>query len=361
MSHRRGDNDSRPSLNASNPMRAAVTMKRKGVTGGFGILSGHGRVGLPSPRATRPFAAYRRHARMIAAIILNYRTPAQTIAAVESLRASERSIDRMFVVDNASGDESTDRFRRELGELDLLNVTENGGFSTGCNVGIREALQAGVERLLILNGDVVFHPDAVGAMVEAMSGGADIVGPVLVASTDSDQVESAGITYSPVTGRMRHRYSQESRSASQIPPIAEVDGVSGCAMLVRREVFEAVGLFGEEYFYGFEDLELCLRARAAGFRTVCAGRAIVQHEGAASIGRTSARRLYFASRNHLLLASRVGPQAWPIRAARATNIIGLNVAHALVRSSAPVVPSLAAVGRGVRDHLRGRYGADARR
>ena len=55
-------------------------------------------------------------------------------------------------------------------------------------------------------------------------------------------------------------------------------------MLVRREVFEAVGLLDEDYFFGFEDLDFCLRARRAGFATVLAGRATVYHEGSQSLG-----------------------------------------------------------------------------
>jgi GT2 family glycosyltransferase len=300
---------------------------------------------------------FRAPGRATTAVILNYRTPSQTIALARSLRRSS-AVQRVFVVDNASGDESVTRFKSELEGVDVLTATDNKGFSAGCNVGVREALGKGADRLLLLNPDVVVQANAITVLDEATSGGGDIVGPVLVESADPDRIESAGISYSPATGRMRHRLSGATRSTAQIPAMTDVDAVSGCAMLVRREVFETVGLFAEEYFYGFEDLEFCLRAKAAGFRTVCAGRAVVHHEGAASIGRDSPRRLYFAARNHLLLASRVGSQAWPLRVARATNIVGLNVAHAIVRSQARMVPSLTAIGRGVRDHLKGKYGSD---
>jgi GT2 family glycosyltransferase len=295
--------------------------------------------------------------RSIAAVVLNYRTAPQTITLVRSLQRSS-AIDRVLVVDNASGDDSVTRFKRELDGVEVLAPTHNRGFSTGCNDGIRQALGHGADRLLLLNPDVVVQAEAVAGLDEVMAGGGDVVGPVLVQAADSNCIESGGITYSPLTGRMRHRLSGASRTDAQIPDVADVDGVSGCAMLVRREVFEAVGLFAEEYFYGFEDLEFCLRAKAAGFRAVCAGRAVVAHEGAASIGRDSPRRLYFAARNHLLLASRVGPQAWPIRLTRAVNVVGLNIAHALVRSGVPIAPGLWAIGRGLRDHLKARYGPD---
>ena len=64
----------------------------------------------------------------------------------------------------------------------------------------------------------------------------------------------------------------------------DVAAVSGCLMLVAREVFERVGLFDERYFFGFEDIDFCLRARAAGFRTRVAAGAVAYHQGGAAIG-----------------------------------------------------------------------------
>lgn len=125
-------------------------------------------------------------------------------------------------------------------------------------------------------------------------------------------------------------------------------------MLVRREVFDAVGLLAEEFFFGFEDLDFCLRASAAGFRTACVHGAVVRHEGQASIGRASSTRAYYAVRNHLLVASR---SARGGRWLRTTSVLALNVAHVLFTSGLPRIAGLVAVARGARDHFRGRYGA----
>jgi len=293
------------------------------------------------------------------AVVLNYRTASATIAAVRSLQASTSPPASIIVVDNASGDDSLPRVRSDAPDAQLIASAVNSGFSGGCNVGIRAALDQGASRVLLLNGDVDVPPDTLSVLecVFHKEPRVGVAGPIVTMRSDPSSIESAGISYSPATGRMRHLGHNARQSDTPLAACRDVDAVSGCAMLVRREVFETVGLFAEEYFYGFEDLEFCLRAKAAGFRTVCAGDAVVKHEGGASIGRASPRRLYFAARNHLLLATRVGPQAWPIRFARATNIVGLNVAHALVQSGA-IAPSLAAIGRGVRDHLKGRYGSD---
>ena len=294
------------------------------------------------------------------AVVLNYRTARATITAVRSLQASTDPPVSIIVVDNASGDDSPQRVRSDAPDIQLVVSAVNGGFSAGCNVGIRAALEQGASRVLVLNSDVEVPRDTLSVLERVFDRepGVGVAAPIVTRRSDPQSIESAGISYSLATGRMRHHGHNARQSGRPRAAFRDVDGVSGSAMFVRREVFEAVGLFAEEYFYGFEDLEFCLRAKTAGFRTVCVGDAVVEHEGGASIGRDSPRRLYFAARNHLLLASRVGSQAWPLRAARATNIVGLNVAHALVRSNGRIVPSLAAIGRGVRDHLRGRYVTD---
>ena len=293
----------------------------------------------------------------LGAVVLNYGTPATTISAVRSIQAYA-SPGQVIVVDNASRDDSVERLRAELQNVTVVVSPNNLGFSAGYNLGIREAVGRGAERVLMLNSDAVLTGDTIDLLDAALTGDVAIAGPLIVGMGTSGRIESAGVNYAVSTGRMYHRLHGISSSNVVVPDLAEVDAVSGCAVLVRREVFETVGLLAEEFFYGFEDIEFCLRARGAGFRTVCIGRAVVEHQGAASIGPSSPRRLYFAARNHLLLASRFGPQAWPIRVARAVNIVGLNVAHALVRSGTPIAPGLTAIGRGVRDHLKGRYGSD---
>jgi GT2 family glycosyltransferase len=242
----------------------------------------------------------------------------------------------------------------------LIASENNDGFSAGCNLGIRAALAAGARRVFLLNADAVVEPDTLRDLGRVLDGQPDvgIVGAVIVSAANPDLIESAGIRYAALSGRMRHVAQGASRRTARLPDISRVDAASGCAMLVRREVIEAVGLLAEEYFYGFEDLEFCLRARARAFATAVVTTTAVHHEGQASIGQGSLRRLYFGVRNHLLVASRVGSQAWPVRAGRTVAIIGWTAAYAIVRTRLPLGPSLSAIRRGVRDHWRGRYGPD---
>ena len=294
-----------------------------------------------------------------AAVILNYRTPRETIRAVRSLSELHGASVRIVVVDNASGDGSPAMLAGDLPGIDLVCASHNGGFSAGCNLGIRRALETGARRVLLLNSDAVARPEMLPALEGALDADArlGIVGPLVLSLADPDCVQSAGISYSMGTARMRHNDVNVRRSATDALSTRIVDGVSGCAMLIRREVFERIGLFAEEYFFGFEDLDYCLRARGAGFLTACVGGASVLHEGNLSIGRTSKLRAYFAARNHLLLAARFGRPFPLLRWARMANVLALNLAFVATTSELARREGLAGFASGVRDYFAGRFGA----
>jgi GT2 family glycosyltransferase/glycosyltransferase involved in cell wall biosynthesis len=289
----------------------------------------------------------------VAAIVLNYRTPDDTLLAVKSLLASRRPIDDIIVVDN----DATENARGRLSSMDLhvsyLLSGRNLGFSGGVNLGIRQALARGADRVLLVNSDVIVPPDCVGRLERCLhTHRAGITGPVVLARSEPGSISSLGMSYAPRIGRMRHRGVGMKLGDSEQVECRRVDAVSGCLMLIRREVFDTIGLFDEDFFYSFEDLDFCLRARSAGFATVLDGSVVAYHEGGLSIGPDTPLRLYFAARNHLRLASRHDGSRL-----RTLFILALNVAHAIRARGASMPARLGAVARGVRDHFRNRFGA----
>jgi GT2 family glycosyltransferase/glycosyltransferase involved in cell wall biosynthesis len=293
------------------------------------------------------------------AIVLNYQTPDQTWLTVRSLQTSLVPVDQILVVDNGSRDGSSAFVRERLPDIDLLETTRNLGFSGGCNAGICRALDRGAEAVLLVNSDAVLRPDAVGALLGAAGDCPDagVLGALIVSREEPDHVASAGLTFSERTGRMRHR-DAGARIAHVAPSHPhDVTAISGCVMWIRADVFRRIGLLDEEYFYSFEDLDFCMRARRAGFRVMLVPAAIAYHEGGRSIGRRSPDRVYFATRNHLKLARSTLAGTGVSHAARGALIVGMNAAYAVLSPQVPLVSGLAAVVRGACDHLRGRYGA----
>lgn len=295
-------------------------------------------------------------AAQVHAVVLNYRTAEQTWLAARSILASSVPA-RVLVVDNGSGDGSAERLSTTLPAARIVEAGSNLGFSGGCNLGIRAGLDEGARFVLLVNSDAVLSPPAMRTLLDAARAhpAAGILAPVLLSREEPDRIASAGIRYSTVTGRMRHIAA--GLPLSLVPPAEAhaVDAVSGCVMLIRRDVFDAVGVLDEEFFFSFEDIEFCLRARRAGFSVLCVPGAIAYHEGGRSIGRRSADRVYFAARNHLRLARMAGNghrASW----LRDGMIVGLNAGYVLLSGDTPRIRGLAALARGVWHHLAGRYG-----
>jgi GT2 family glycosyltransferase/glycosyltransferase involved in cell wall biosynthesis len=299
-------------------------------------------------------------AKRLAAVVLNFRTPDETLLAVKSLLASRRALDFLIVVNNDPGDGTRAALMPVLSKITYIDTSANLGFSGGMNVGIREARARGADRILLVNSDVIVPPDAIERLEQALHAGPQvgIVGPVVLARSEPDRIATLGMSYAPVTGRMKHRGTGNSVADHRLRADSDVvDAVSGCLMLIKGEVFDAVGLLDEQYFFTFEDLDFCLKARRAGFSTVLAGQAVVYHEGGQSLGARSPKRFYYAARNHLRLARETDPAASPLRAlTRACWIVMLNLAHAIVSPGGSLPVRVAAVARGTRDYVAGRFG-----
>jgi hypothetical protein len=322
---------------------------------------------LPEPAARRRMAA----------VVLNHRTAEDTYLAASSLMASNRPPDHLIVVDNDVADECRAHFlqpkaqspepnvsspgsRAASPDVTYLHTGRNLGFSGGMNVGTRAALDAGADLVLLANSDIVVPPDCLERLESMLEGqpGAGIAGPLVLSRAHPDRVASAGIRYNRKTGRMRV-LGVGTPAGEHGSALRDVDAVSGCLMLVTRRVFDTIGLLDERYFFGFEDLDLCLRARAAGFSTLLAAGAVAYHEGGRSIGQASSRRWYFGARNHLLVASQSGPgEGRGARGLRLCWVAALSVAHAVTADAGALGARLAATARGVRDHLKGQYGPD---
>jgi GT2 family glycosyltransferase len=278
-----------------------------------------------------------------------------TVVDNNSPDGSGAALQAMFAPAAASTPAAGPETRRDV---HVIRSGRNLGFAGGMNRGIAAALGGGAEFVLLVNSDVWLAPDATALLLDAARAHpqSGIFAPLIVSRREPGVIASAGIDYSSATGRMRNRLAGAPLGAAPSQPY-RVTAASGCVMLIRRAVFERAGPLDEAYFFSFEDVELCVRAAMAGFATMCVPGARAWHEGSGSMGHRSPRRVYFATRNHLRLASGLEPSAVR-RGIRAAGIVGLNVAYVIRSPDAPLFAGLAAVARGARDHLLGRYGAD---
>ena len=213
----------------------------------------------------RPALAAGDAAASIAAVILNYNTPDDTLLAVRSLLASRRPLDHVFVVDNGPNDACAQVLAPLKDAIRLIRTAGNVGFSAGCNIGIRAALEAGAGMVLLVNSDAVVAPDTVERLAHALAADtqAGLAAPLIVSRAEPGLVGSAGIAYSTSSGRMRHDGFGNRTEEWCEGPARAADAVSGCVMLVRRRVFDRVRLVRRALFL-FVRGHRILPARTAG-------------------------------------------------------------------------------------------------
>lgn len=242
-------------------------------------------------------------------MVLNYRTAELTIACLRSLARERPGLSSVEVVvtDNASGDGSADKIAQFIAAQRMEDwarcepLPKNGGYAYGNNAPIRTALHRSnpPDFVLLLNPDTELLPGAIPALIDFMHARPEcgIAGSRL--EDDRGNVHCSafnfptawseldrGLELGLVTRLLADRTVQ--RPIPDHP--TEVDWVAGASMLVRREVFERIGLIDEAYFLYFEEVDFLLRAKRAGFRTFYVPESRVLHHMGASTGVTDEKQ-----------------------------------------------------------------------
>lgn len=255
----------------------------------------------------------------IGIVLVNYNQNKITRECVDSLSKVDRSNNELeiFIVDNNS------RENFEIKKEDYKNINvkliknnENLGFAQGSNIGIKEALNNGNDYVLILNNDTTQDAKFLLNLTSAMKNSSvGIVSPKIYFSKgrefhkDRYRKSDLGKVIWYAGGILdwnnvlaSHRGVDEVDNG-QFDKVSNTDFATGCAMLVKREVFDKIGLFDERYFLYLEDLDFSQRVRVAGLEIVFEPRSFIWHYNAASTGGSGSDvQDYFITRNRLLFA-----------------------------------------------------------
>lgn len=253
----------------------------------------------------------------IAIIILNWNGKKDTLECLDSIRDMEHGTFNLevIVVDNGSTDDSVEEIRKQCQDVKILRNEKNLGFAEGNNVGIKYALENGADYVMVLNNDTQVDKNLITELLKAMEQNKTIgiAGPKIYFAK--------GFEYH------RHRYKEtelgkviwyaggiidwrnvyafhrgvDEVDYGQYDKAEETDFVSGCCMIVRREVFEKIGFFDPKYFLYFEDNDFCQRAKKASFKVYYIPQAILWHKNASSSEKPGSQiHLYYQTRNRFL-------------------------------------------------------------
>jgi len=228
----------------------------------------------------------------VSIVIVNWKTPELLRGCLDSLLADRDAQGfEIWVVDNASGDESLEVLSR-YPRVHVVANASNVGFAKACNQVIPRAAGAYV---LLLNPDTVVTDDAVSKLADHLDANPDCaaVGPRVLNPDGSLQLACRRSFPSPAVSFYRLSYlsrlfprnrSLAGYNLTYADPEQEldVDALSGSAMMVRKSVIDEVGLLDEDIFMFGEDVDWCWRFKQRGWRVSYFPRAVIYHFHGAS-------------------------------------------------------------------------------
>lgn len=243
---------------------------------------------------------------VVRAVILNWNRAEDTMRCLDSLdKLRTEGYDwQIIVVDNASTNDSVTTIRTAYPSVEIIETSENLGYTGGNNVGIRCSLARGADYVWLLNDDVIVHPECLHLLVQAAKARPNVgfVGPLVRIWELPDHILSAGGVLGP--GMQARQRGLGERDRGAYTETEDLDFLSGCALLVSRPLIDQIGMLDEEFFAYGEDVEWCVRGKQAGFKTLFVPDAIVWHPDTRLRDENSAQVMYYISRNQLLLLRR---------------------------------------------------------
>jgi len=229
----------------------------------------------------------------LSVVIVNWNSAEYTVSCVSSIEAQTRNLElEIIVVDNASTDDSCRTIQDRCPSVKLIRTSQNVGFARANNLGFQHSSG---RILLFLNPDTELRGSAINLMYECLDSSPDI-GILGCRLLNSDlSVQTSCIQPFPTilnqvadAELLRRRFpglrlwGMRALFAADCAKPEAVEAVSGACQMIRREVFEKVGLFSTDFFMYMEDLDLCYKVREMGKKVAYLGSATIVHHGGQS-------------------------------------------------------------------------------
>ncbi|NUN71129.1 MAG: glycosyltransferase family 2 protein [Bacteroidetes bacterium] len=256
--------------------------------------------------------------RSVFAVILNYRSMEMVLNCIAHLRSSDCSDMHLVVVDNDSQDGGVEELKQKEPGVTVIESPANHGYSAGNNIGIRYALDHGATHILILNPDTEVGPVFLRPLLEEADRDAAI-GAVTckVINKQTGAIYPSGAHINPWFCAV------VPLDAVAVERRQSVTFISGCVMLVKAEVFNAVGLLNEEYFLYQEDVEFSSRVGQRYSMHYVPSVSILHHSGGGDDLRSyTPLYLFYSTRNRFLFYARRNAVWYPyVLAVSSMNVV----------------------------------------
>ena len=245
-------------------------------------------------------------------VIVNWNLKEDTLECVDSLLASGVTLNQIILVDNGSTDGSAQTFRESYrDEIAIIESPENVGYAAGANLGIKHALDKHFNWIFLLNNDTIVATNFTVELQKAILDldGYAIISPLILYYSNRSLIWSAGDKQIDHTLLTTHPFKNRQLSPD-LPIILPIDFPNGCAMMVKREVFEKIGLLDPTLFMYGEEVDFCWRAKMMGYRFTCYTPASIWHKVSRSSNKVRPRTRYLQIRNQSRFYRRYAPGQW---------------------------------------------------
>ena len=229
-------------------------------------------------------------------VIVNWQRPADTIECIHSLKNAGATAEEILLVDNGSQDSSVEQILSAHSGIRVECLPQNLGFAGGYNAGIAFALRSGVDHIFLLNNDTAIDPGAIKALRES---GWDVAIPKILFYDQPGKIWAAGARWRlfPPAVVMNGYMRSDGLTYDHPRPLVYA---TGCAIFARRQVFEELGGFDQNFESYMEDYDLFYRIYAAGYRVGYVPQARIYHKVSQTLGSQSPNRWRYLGRNTVL-------------------------------------------------------------
>lgn len=235
----------------------------------------------------------------ITIIILHYGIVKVTQKCIKSLLAHETYPFSLLVVNNTGEKLKKKQFTSK--KMTLINTKKNLGFAGGVNVGIAYALSKKADAVCLLNNDTIITKPFLQSLEKVIEGkNVGIVGPSLHFIKNTTSLFDIGGKINNLFLRTSHK--EVKKITDTTPKIVEY--ISGCCMLIKKQIFTSVGFFDEKFFLYYEDADFCLRAKEKGYLTKIVPSVVINHSLSKSAGNMSELAIYHLLRSAILFGNR---------------------------------------------------------
>jgi GT2 family glycosyltransferase len=233
---------------------------------------------------------------LVVVVIVNWERPEDTIQCIRSILDSSYPTIQIVVVDNGSRDNSAEKITQTFPGISLVTLTENLGFAGGYNTGINHARELNPSLIFLLNNDTVVDRQAIGILVDSDW---DVSIPKINYYDYPQLIWAAGARWRafPPTIKMIGFQKLDGQVYNRSYPL---EYATGCALMIKKQVFEKVPGFDPMYINYFEDYDFSFRIKQAGFSMGFVPEARILHKVSRSLGQSSPQRWFYLGRNTVL-------------------------------------------------------------